>query len=396
MMDLKPEQNFDLVIPSCIIGGEGLNKPVDAQPSSNPNQMNRVAGTLLPSGEKVIIAHRPGKGGVDFNKLIGGKALVLAADGVSPVLEKEEKNGKKDQKVEDGRPLFSASGFYLLSSRTYPALHVQTAFTKLRDNGETVLVLTPEQIKAASRQLIADDMDFEIFRSALVAALEDDNNLCAQFDEGTNRRRARGIERARTDAEDAGEPYSGVDFKELAVSHKDGNPFVLLTWRVAGSTEVNTAYVLREETAIDDSIGRIVTRYFSAEDAVSRFFEAGQGAALLEHVSNGASVELSFAQGHVMRTSVSFRRTVTRVNEDPKPYGDGVYIRAALQSWTKGIVALMQSQHPAFPQSDYDAHYYVAFCRQAEVGMNKNAQDKWTPPQATTYDVPKYLLRATQ
>lgn len=140
--------------------------------------------------------------------------------------------------------------------------------------------------------------------------------------------------------------------------------------------------------------GRPVTRYFTPAEAMTAFAESAEFAQLKKEFDADHTVTFGWAQGHVMRTSVSFRRKVENVLAAPpeKPqYGDAVYIQAALKNWTRGLLSVMQSQHPNFPQADYDAHHYVVASRQAEVGMNKSGE-RWTSPQALTYSMAARLL----
>jgi len=69
-------KNFDLVVRSTLVRSEKANKGLDTLPAPNPNQMNRIIG-YLPDGTKVVIAQRPGKGGMDFNKIMGGKVFAV-------------------------------------------------------------------------------------------------------------------------------------------------------------------------------------------------------------------------------------------------------------------------------------------------------------------------------
>lgn len=388
---MTPLKTYELTVRSMVIRGEKANKGLEALPAPNEHQMNRIKGFLI-DGTPVIVAQRPGKGGMDFNKLMGGKVYAVAADGISPVFEKENGKPTKKQKVEEGLPLYSSSGFYLLSSKEYPALELLDGFTLLRDKGATVWLLSQAQLDARSKAELTSELDWDLLAMELETALGDDYNLVAKFDEVTNKKRMRGIERAQQEAEDNGESYSGVSFKEVKVSKKDGNPFVYFAW--TSSSGVSAVGSIARQAEVTDEADRIVTRYFDAAEAMAAFVASKDYRQLMRELSAGHTVQFGWAQGHVMRTSVSFRRKAENVLAAPadKPqYGDAVYIQAALKQWTKGLLAVMQSQHPNFPQADYDAHHYVVSCRQAEVGMSKSGE-RWTPPQALCYDVGKLLL----
>jgi hypothetical protein len=295
------------------------------------------------------------------------------------------------QKVEDGLPLFSSSGFYLLSSKEYPALDMLECFTQLQDAGSYVMMLTRQQLDARQSFTLSSELDLEILTSAFEAALDDSGNLTARHDAAMNKKRSRGVARAKEEAEDSGEAYSGVPFKEVTVSKKDGNPFIHYAW--AGADGVaHEGSILREAIVQGDKMP--IRVYFTAAEALEHFTASAEYRALVKALESGDDVRFAFAQGHVMRTSVSFRRKCENVRNSPagKPlYGDAVYIHAADNHWTTGLVAVMHSMHPNFPSADYDAHHYVASCRQAEIGMNK-VGDKWSPPQGVRYDLAKVLL----
>lgn len=393
MHQLQATQKFDLVARSYIIRGEKPNKPVDATLAPNPNQMNKLAGHLL-DGKRVLVAQRSGRGGMDFNKLVGGKVYAVAADGMSPVYEKgEDKKPTNKQKLEEGVPMFSASGFYLLSSRDYPAIDMLEAYTHLLENGALSLVLTDEQLAATQALTLEDDFSLELFESMLLETLDDKHSLVARFDADANKRRSRGTQRAREEADDANEPFSGPAFKELAASKKDGKAFALVSFQAPGGA-VHEARILRQADIIDQDTGRISTRYFTPEEAVELAKNSDWWAELAEAVVEGQAVEIRVAQGWVMRTSVSFRRKVENhvKGVSNTQYGDSVYIKGALEGWCRGIVSLMHSMHPNFPNADYDAHHYVAALRQSEVGMQKKESGGWTPPVALQYDLASALF----
>jgi hypothetical protein len=395
-----PRAGTEFIVRSAIVRSDKPTRGLEAVPAANANQANRIVG-YLPDGTHVVVAHRPGKGGMDFNKLMGGKVFAVAADGFSPVYEKDAA-GKttRVQKREDGLPLYSASGFYLLSSKEYPALDIFEARTRLLDEGERVALVTEAQLAERQCVQLADQMDLDLLELELVAALGDEHNLVRGFDADANRRRERGVRRAREEAEDAGDAYTGVAFKQAAVSPKDGNPFVEFVFRAGG--KVVNARVLREAEVLDEDSGRLRPVYFDAVQAVAHLKQGPEWATLEQALAAGETVQFHYVRGHVMRTSVSFRRKCANVLEAHRAeptktvYGDAVYILAALEHWTRGIVTLMHSMHPNFPAADYDVHHYVCAVRQAEVSMTKSAEGRWSAPRAIALGVASELLRTAR
>lgn len=385
---------FDFVVTSGVITSDKPTNGLVAIPAPNPNQMNRVVG-FLPSGEKVVVAQRPGKGGMDFNKILGGKVFAVAADALSPVYEKDkDQKPTKTIKVENGLPLYSTSGFYTLSTKDYPALSVQEVYARVLPTGEQMLLVHKNAIDNRQTLTLSSDLDLDILTDFLVAALDDSQNLVSQFDADVNRKRERGIRRAKEDAEEASEEFEGPEFQELAVSKKDGNALALLAWRLENGT-IGDAVIVRETEGLDDA-DRPVTKYLEAREAVDLFLTSDAYHLLSDELSNGRAVQLVFAIGHLMRSSVSFRRKVQNVLAEPADkvlYGDGAYIRGVTKNWSRSIVVLMNSQHPNFPKADYDAHHYVAAPRQAEMGMKKKADGSgWAPPEVVSYDLRALLL----
>jgi hypothetical protein len=385
---------FDFVAASGIIRSEKPTKGLDAVLAPNPNMMNRVIGHMS-DGTKVVVSQRPGRGGMDFTKLLGGKVFSVAADALSPVFERGA-DGKptKTIKVENGVPLYSSSGFYTLSTKDHPALSVVDCYARVLPGGEQVLLVTTDAIANKQTLQLASDFDLDVLTDFLVAALDDSHNLVAEFDEEINKKREREGRRAREDAEEANEPFEGPAFKELAVSRKDGNPLALLAWRTADG-QVSDAVIVREIEGLNDA-ERPVTNYVTAREAVEAFQNTDAFAQLNHELSSGRPVSMSFAVGHMMRCSVSFRKKVQNTMAEPadKPlYGDAAYIRGVTASWGRSIVVLMNSQHPNFPRADYEAHHYVAAPRQAEIGMKKKADGSgWLPPQMVSYDVRALLV----
>jgi hypothetical protein len=381
-------QTFKFIVQSTILRGEKANKPLEAIEAATPHQMNRLIG-YLPDGTKAVIAQRPGKGGMDFTKLMGGKVFAVAADGTSPVFEKDsEGKPTKNQKHEDGLPLYSSSGFYLLSSRDYPALDLGEYFTLLRENGSQVLMISDAQVANAQKVLLDSEFDLELVGASAQEALSDHNNLVTRFDEGINRKRRRAIERAQEEAQDAGEDYTGVAFKELSASKKDGNPALVAFWQIGGN-HIQSTVILREILILDAG-ERPVTQYVDAAQAWEQFTATLDYQSIVAALNEGTPVTFGFVPAHAMRTSVSFRRKVENVMAAPTEkaqFGDAVYIQGAMRGWCRGIVGIMQSQHPNFPAADYEAHHYVVAVRQAEVGMNRTQDNtSWLPPQIIHVD----------
>lgn len=385
---------FDFVATSGILRSERPTKPLEAIAAPNPNQMNRIIG-YLPDGQKVVVSQRPGRGGMDFTKLMGGKVFAVAADALSPVYEKgEDKKPTNVIKKEDGLPLYSASGFYSLSTKDYPALSLMECYARVLPGGEQVLLVTTDAIANKQTLRLESDFDLDVLTDFLVAALDDNNNLVAGFDAEINKKRERESRRAREDAEAAGETFEGPEFLELSVSKKDGNPLALLAWKHEDGS-LHDAVVVRETEGLDDA-DRPVTKYLTSREAVDHFQGTEAFAQLNHELRNGRAVSLSFAVGHLMRCSVSFRKKVVNVAAEPADkvlYGDAAYIRGVLSNWARSIVVLMNSQHPSFPRADYDAHHYVAAPRQAEIGMKKKPDGSgWLPPQVVSYDLRALLL----
>jgi hypothetical protein len=374
-----------------VVRGEKANKGLEAFEAATSHQMNRVKG-YRSDGAQILVAQRPGKGGMDFTKLMGGKVFAVAADGVSPVFEKDSA-GKptKTQKLEEGLPLYSSSGFYLLSSKEYPALDIIEGYTLLTSDGATAFLVTDKQLAARSSSELTSDLDWDLLAMELEGALGDEFNLVSTYDEAVNKKRMRGIERAKQEAEDNGEDYVGAEFKELAVSPKDGNPFIYYAWN--SSSGAWRTGVIPRHMEFRSTTDQTSSRYFGAAEALEVFGHSEEFRELSKQLEEGCTVQFSWVQGHTMRTSISFRRKCENVLAAPdKPqYGDAVYIKAALEDWTKGFLSVMQSQHPTFPAADYDAHHYVVACRQAEVGMDRLGS-KWTSPQGLPYDLGAALM----
>ncbi len=393
---MKALTSHVLIVRSAIVCGEKPNKALDAVLADNPNQMNRLTGFLV-DGRKVAIAQRPGKGGMDFTKLTGGKVFAIAADGLSPVYEKDSAGAAtKTQKQEDGLPLFSSSGFYTLSTKEYPALHMMGAFTRLSEDGELIQLVTPAQLKAKQSMKMDTDEDLTALLPKLETALVDEHNLVARFDAHANKKRTRGIDQAKDEAADGATDYSGVAFTELKVSPKDGNAMVVFAYRI-NKGDLQEGVILRQVVDAESEHGAL--KYLTAAEALDEFQHSDAYQEIANALDELQEVEFGYVTGHLMRTSVSFRRKVENTMAEPKDktaFGDAVYIHGAISGWTKGLVTLMFSMHPAFPEQDYDAHHYVAAPRQAEVGMNKKKEGEgYLPPQALHYNVAAEILAPT-
>lgn len=392
---MEPTTKYDLTVKSVIVRGETATKPLEGVLAPNPNQMHRLHGYLL-DGTRVVIAQRHGKGGMDFNKLLGGKVFAVVADGFSPVYEKgEDKKKSSVQKQENGVPLFSSSGFYLLSSKEYPAEKLITGLTHLRAEGSQLLLVGGKQLAVRQRlRLTSEDMLSRVYED-WAALLGDGHNLVADLNGVANKRRQRVIKMAQVAAElaedDGGAPYDGVDYRELGVSPKDGNPFIYFVWRI-GTEAPQEGYLLREHPKkLDNGFDAVVPAL--PEEVLATFVSAGPGQLMMKALRAGQPVSLAYVQGHVLRTSVSFRRKFANFTERPSPYGDGAYLAAASNGWTRGIVAIMQTMHPSFPKADYDAHHFVATARQQAVGMNRKPAGGWTPPESLSYSLMSELMR---
>jgi len=327
-----------------------------------------------------------------FNKLMGGKVYAVAADSFSAVFEKKDGKRTNVQKQEDGLPFFSSSGFYSLSSKEYPALDMSEAYSLLRNKGAVVWLVYEQQLAARTKVTLADDMDWEVLMTSLENALSDANNRVTRFDVDMNRKRQTAIRRAQEDTEAAEEEYKGVEFAELAVSKKDGNPFVLFSWRIEGA-DPKAGAIARE--AEEQAESRTITHYFDAKEALERFCQSVAAREIAAALASGKRVEFGYVQGNVFRTSPSFRGKVEEIiakGPQERLFGDAVYVHAALKQWTKAIVTVMFSRHPSFPQADYDSHHYVAACRQAEVGANKQG-NSWGAWDALQYRLAAELLK---
>lgn len=392
-MSMQAKKSFDFVVKSAMVLNERPNKGLEGVLAATPHQMNRLTGQLI-DGRKVVIAQRPGKGGMEFNKLLNGKAYAVAADGLSPVYEKDANNKPtKVQKQEDGLPLYSSSGFYLLSSKDYPAVLLTGAYTRLSADGFMLRLVTPAQLASRKHLTVQGDLGLDLLEDELSNLLSDEHNLVQRYDQESNKRRKRDLSRAKEDAEAEGQVFEGPEYTELAVSKKDGNPFVMLAW-VSHDETIHGVPVTRDSSK-SGTDGKPVWTALSAEEAIKKFKESDAYSRLSADANQGGGVRLALLQGHSLRTSVSTKKRIDIAITAPPAkaqYGDSVYLLGTLKGWTKGLVSVMHTVHPNFPRADYDSIHYVAACRQAEVGMNKKAAGGWEPPEAPQYNLVAMLL----
>lgn len=379
---------FDLIVKSEIITSDKPTKPIEARPSNNPHIPDRIQG-FLQDGTPVMVAKRPGKGGIEFNKFFSGKIYAVSADGFSAIMEKDDKGKKSNtQKEEEGMKLYSSSGFYLLSSKDYPSLKCFKAYTRLSSDGSLIYSIPETNININDLTLQAGE-SLEKVESIVLAKLDDSLNLVAPFNADVNKKRKRAITTAQETAEDDGEDYTGAKYTELEVSKKDGTPFVLILCKTAAGVNQFLVSRRREKPSADGKHTNI--EMLSALDALEEFKGSKQYANLLARVSQGA--ELKIIQGWLMRSSVSFKGKIDLVREKEPDFGASVYIHSALKGWTKAICTMMYSKHPKFPQEDYEHNSYVMACLQAEIGINRQGKkqtpegekDAWSNPMAISY-----------
>ena len=393
-----PTSRYDLLLKSVIITTEKPNKGFECFPAENQHQLNKLIG-YLPDGKKILIGLRPGKGGVDFNKITSGKVYALAIDGFSPVYEKNEK-GQPDyekQKTEKDLPYYTGSGAYTLSTRDHPALKMYEAYARLAHNGTYIYTITHEQLENFKSYSIASVEDIDLLGMDCLMDMSM-SNLVSEFDEDMNKKRKRAISRAKEEAEDNGDKYDGVEFAELTRSPKDGNPFFFFALK-SGSTIKEFTF---ERETLDNSEGTSVLKVLTDEELVEAFNNSVVKKALTTMVEAGETVKVKVVMGYAMRTSVSFRGKLENFVASPasqpgqKRYGDATYIYWALRDWTKSILSVMHSMHPNFPTKDYDAHHYVVAPRQAEVGMFKDGTNpkavSWSAPEASQYNLAAQLF----
>lgn len=398
---MKPK--FDLYARSRVLRAEKPTKPVTAIAAANQHQMNRVRA-FLSDGVEVMVAQRSGKGGMDFNKILSGKVYAVAADAFSPVMDKgPDKKPTKVQTLEEGLPLYSSSGFYMLSSPEYPALDILECFTRIRGVDNTVLLMKFANLKARTHKTVTSAAELEAFVDETVLKMLDDSlNLVKSFDPKINKKRKLLIDQTKLaaasaddddDAGGTGSGYTGVEYQELTVSPKDGNSFAYLVWASnAANAQASEAFIVREREMEGDKSNFMAP--CTAQESLDDFKAGTEYSAMLDAIDRGETVKVSMAQGHSMRPSPMFRNKITAAEQAPpekRIYGDPVYILGALTGWTPGIVSILHSKHPAFPAKEYDHLYYTVACRQAEVGLNKTATG-YTPPQAVLYNFTHAML----
>lgn len=223
----------------------------------------------------------------------------------------------------------------------------------------------------------------------LLGALSDDLSLVRAHDEEFNRKRRRMIQRAGEEAEDLGEQYAGVAYEPLVASPRDGAPCVVLGWRSPAGEWCNHLITRHIEVPNeDDPLDPIAkVRMCDPKDVVQHFWDGRIGKALIAAVKGGRSIELCATPGHVMRTSVSFKRKVQNLQsgEMKKGFGDAVFIEAALGGWVRSIVSVLPMFHPQFPAVDYDSLHYVAAPRQSEVELVREEEGGALKPRGIHY-----------
>lgn len=393
------QSQHSFIIKSALLFAESQKTGIEGALSTNPHQSDKLY-CLDDQGRKVIVAKRGGtKGGVEFNKLISGKVLAVIADGFSPQLEKQKEGAQGPdkgrapplQKTEDGKLLFSSSGFYLASTKEYPSLISTAALTKLDAGGLLIRAITQQQLFQARAVPVASLQELNAALRGLRDALSDEHVTTAPFAEQINKARKRAISRAQEDAEDEGAKYEGVQFAELAASPRDGAPFVALAWECAG--QLGCTLVTKDRL---DNTGKFETvAALTTEEAVALFSRSTQYRFLADSVKQGQQLRLYFVSGNTYRSSVSFKKKVenAKVDSPKNKYGDAVFINGISQGWAKGFITVMHSMHPAFPSKDYDALHFVASARQSEIRMCKNDQGSWNPPEVIHYELAKLLQK---
>lgn len=398
MKRVYPTMRYDLLSKTGIITTEKPNKGFECFPAENQHQLNKVVG-YLPDGTKIIVGLRPGKGGIDFNKITSGKIFALAIDGFSPVYEKNDKNQPdySKQKTDKDLPYYTGSGAYTLSTRDHPALNIRECYAKLAHNGTYIYSISQSELEAFKCYTISTADDIEMLQMDCLMDMTM-SNLISIHDEDMNKKRKRAISRAKEEAEDNGEKYDGVEFVELKNSVKDGNPFLFFAVKSENKTKEYTF----EREIMDASEGLSTLKVLSDEELIEAFNQSEIKVALQEAVNKGETVRVKVVVGYGMRTSVSFRGKLENFVASPashsgaKRYGDAAYIYYALRTWTKSILTVMHSMHPNFPNKDYDAHHYVVAPRQAEMGMMKVESESkavsWLPPEATQYQLDAQLF----
>lgn len=379
---MTPLKTFETVALSTVIKAKKPNRPLDAVAAKSEHQANRIVGQSL-SGSPVVVAQRPGRaGGVDFNKLLSGKAYAVAADAVSPIYEKDEKGEKsKIQKLEEGAKAFSSSGFYILSSKEYPAEDILPGYVRFLTSDFThVLFVPPSSAKGPSVAEVDSDLALELLEQSLEEALSDEKNLLLPYVASANRARKRRIDLAISEAEDQEEQYSGVPSTELPLSLKDGTPFAWVHVSVGEAME-ETALTRQVQTVKD---GKPLVVTVGAEEAMAKFKGSKAYALIRNALQKGLKAKVSFMEGNVLRSSVMFKKKALNDKDSPSKFGDGPFLRGMGVAWVRAFVTVMYSKHPAFPDKDYDSLHFVCSARQAEMGFNKQG-DKWGAPEAILY-----------
>ncbi|MCX8017331.1 MAG: hypothetical protein N2690_05460 [Rhodocyclaceae bacterium] len=366
------------------------NGGIKVELSTHPAKPHYVLG--LVDGQEVAIA-LAGKGGVDINKLASGRVLALAADGFRPAFEKEAaQSGPKEQKTHNGRPLFLASGFYLLSTKDYPAHCILQGYMRLLDEGERLAIVTEKSLRQAGVFTLSGRDDLLRFHEWAVQALDDAHNFLHRFDADVNKRKARILRRAQEDAEDAGEVLQAVELKPLAADAKDGSAALLLLWHRNGQPQ---SHLVRRhiEVARDEPLAADARLVFAPpKEAMAAFWRTPAGGELASTVKSGKPINLVAVRGCVMRTSVSARKKIDNARHSTEQHGEAVWLRAALQGWVRGMAPVLSMQHPEFPRKDYDVLHYVAAPRQAEIELVPS--EAGLQARARVYEPHQWLSRS--
>lgn len=376
--------NQKIIANTAIILPDSSGGAIRAEISSHPSKPSYVLGRV---GDLDVAVAWAGKGGVEINKLASGRVLAVAADGFRPAYEKDEQGRPtKNQKKHGGRPLYLASGFYLMSTKDYTAHTILSGYMRLMEEGSLLAYLEPQS--AGRTHALASRDDLLDLHRELVSHLKEEGGVVTDFDEVVNKRRQRLIRRAQEDAEDGGvalEPL--VQYRQLAADPKDCSPCVVLFWRDAQGRVVEAIVQRRidrrQGLGPEMALGQ---DFVSAKEAAAAFWGGESGSSLSRAVKAGHETRVFVAKGWVYRTSVAFKKKVASVMQSRQApsTGEGVWIEAAHKGWVMGYASILSMLHPQFPHKDYDTLHYVAAPRQAEMEMEQT--EAGLRPRAIVYD----------
>lgn len=357
---------MEVIAQTAIVVADKPGQAIRAEVSNHPAKPHYVLGTV--DGCEVAIA-LAGKGGVDINKVASGKVLALAADGFRPALEKSADGATGKQKEHAGRPLYLASGFYLLSTREYQAHTIVRGWMRLLDEGERVAMLTSKSLAAARRWQLGSRQDLLALHEWGLQQLDDRHNFLHRFDAEVNRRKQRLLQRAMEDAQDAGEVLQAVQHQDLQADPKDGSGLLAILWRKNDRDAWREVMVRRHLESVSPE-GEIRQVFASPKEAMAALWATDDGREMARLAKAGQVVQAVAVRGVVMRTSVSCRKKIdnARAAHDPSS-GEAVWLLAALRGWVPGIAPVLSMRHPQWPQKDYDTLHYVAAPRQAMVKL---------------------------